>query len=57
MKIQLDIDEERATRKLTWRERVGVRILLTLFLIIYPCKYPHQVDNMFDDIFNGIELK
>lgn len=55
MKIQLDIDEEKSLRKLTWRERIGIRILLTLFLIIYPAKYGHQVDTMFGDIFRGEE--
>lgn len=53
MNIQLDMDEEKALKKLTWRERVGIRLLLTVFVMVYPIKYNHQLKELFGDVFKG----
>lgn len=50
MKIELDVDGERAVVPLTFREKIALRLLLIAFLVAYPAKYRHQVTNLFEGI-------
>ena len=49
--FKIDIDLEEAERKLTIRERVGVYLLFSMFRMVYPAKYQHQVDKMEEALF------
>lgn len=51
MEFRIEIDEEKAQQKLTFRERQGIRILIIIFTIIYPAKYSHQLKDIFSEIF------
>jgi len=50
VKIELDVDEERAVVPLTLRERIALKLLFIAFLVAYPAKYRHQVTNFFEGI-------
>jgi hypothetical protein len=44
MKIEIDLDEEKNMRPLSIRERAGIFLLLTLFHLIYPVRYPYKMN-------------
>lgn len=44
MKFDIEIDQEKAQRALTARERIGIHLLLMIFGIIFPMKYTHQLN-------------
>lgn len=45
MDIKIEINQDQANTHLSLRERVGIRILLVVFRIIFPAKYDHQIDS------------
>ncbi len=47
MDIKIDIDYDKADARLCLRERVGIRILLVIFRMVFPAKYDHQIDKAF----------
>lgn len=49
-KINLDIDPEELSRQLSVREQVGVYLLLMVFAIVFPLKYSHQLNKLWDEI-------
>lgn len=55
VKIEFDVDSEKAQRPLTARERVGVYLLLAIFSIIFPIKHSFQAREFFETIMK--ELK
>lgn len=40
----ITIDEERADKALTRRERIGIKVVLLLVGMIWPARYKHQID-------------
>ena len=48
--IKLDIDEEKAAKPLGIREWVGCVLLLTVFNIVFPARYGHQLDALWDSL-------
>lgn len=38
-----DLDEEAASRHLTKRERIGIKLVLLLIGMTWPAKYKHQI--------------
>lgn len=52
MKLDIEIDNELASRHLTFRTRLAILILLLIFRILYPAKYSHQVNQVFEPILN-----
>lgn len=51
MKIDLDVDFERASTQLTAREKMGIKILFLIFALVFPAKYSHQVRDAIADLF------
>ena len=49
----IQIDEEKAARKLSWREKCAIKILMLLFCIVYPARYQHELDKVFRELFEG----
>ena len=46
----IDVDEAQAARKLTTREVIGIKILMTVFSMVYPFKYRHQVKKLLSEL-------
>ena len=42
---EIAIDKTEAARPLSLREKMAIYILIVIFRIIVPSKYPHQVDS------------
>ena len=55
--LKIEIDEAEAYRKMTLREKAGIYILFTIFRMIYPAKYSHQLDKLEGAIFGCLEVK
>lgn len=51
MKDFPDIDEDKAKRKLSVRERIAIRILLAILNIVYPFKFSHQYKPWIESLF------
>ncbi len=51
--IQIDLDK--AGRPLGIRERISIKILLTVFAMIYPAKWPHEVREFINFIIKDLE--
>lgn len=50
-KIELpDVDEDRASNKLGWREKMAFRLLWLMFCFIYPAKYQHQMKGLYEEL-------
>lgn len=49
----IQIDEEKAARKLSWREKCAIKILMLLFCIVYPARYQHELEKVFRELFEG----
>lgn len=45
--FEIDIDEDKASRKLSLREKVAIRLLMVIFGMIYPAKHSHQTKEAF----------
>lgn len=53
MNISIDVDQEKAQKALTARERLGVYLIYLMFHLIYPARYNHQlkvIDEMLRDL-------
>ena len=46
----LDIDEEAASRHLSKRERLAIRLVLLLIGMVWPSKYEHQIKEFLKNI-------
>ena len=49
-RLQIDIDEDKDHQKLSIRQRAGVYILFVIFQIVFPLKYSHQADCLWEEI-------
>lgn len=53
MKDFPEIDEDKAKRKLSIRERIAIQILLAILNIVYPFKHVHQYRPWIESILEG----
>lgn len=51
----IDLDRELAERSFTSRERITFRLLFLLIELVYPAKYGHQFDKVFEAIKKDLE--
>jgi hypothetical protein len=54
MKIEIEVDEDKLQRKLSARERAGIRLLIVIFAIVYPCKWKHELKEVFAEIIKDL---
>ena len=57
MNTQIETDKDEAVRPLTYRERVGIQLLLVIFRMVYPFKYEHQVKAALTPLYELLEKK
>lgn len=48
-----EVSEERASQRLSFRERAAFRILWLMLTLVYPMKYKHEADGVYNFILRG----
>ena len=57
MSTQIDLDEEKALRPITLREKAAIYILLVVFRMVYPSKFEHQMKQALAPLFELLEKR
>lgn len=46
----MDIDEEKAAKPMTRRERLAIRLVMLLVGMVWPAKYEHQIKDYLEKV-------